>query len=458
MKISVIDLGFNSIKLVNYYVNPDNSYKAYEQQGIRVRLGANLRETGLLSRESINSTINALKLFRDKINFQSINYVVAVATSAVREAVNKDDFLREVYQKTRFQFRVLSGKEEALFSYLGAIKSICIPTAVFFDLGGGSLEIVYTENYRIKQFMSLPLGSLRLSQIYSREDGTYSKKNYLRMQSHILKTLPSSKELGKLTEATLIGVGGTLRSIAGYDQEIKNYALDKIHNYKIDYQSIECISRRLSKMRPRQIARIDAIGSNRAETITAGSCVINMLMRKLAFGKIVISTHGLREGVLSSFLEFPTPFYTENINKDQIQNFVRVSCKPEIIPESICSPVKPLTFAGLIKKQDYKILAHAIKEMSEIALTADLENVFHTIMDKDFRDLSHREQLLLALSIIYTRNPNTAKRFFIRYRQILKSQDKKSIKKIAACIGLSTVPERMKTKVKLTAFNEKENE
>ena len=86
LKISVIDLGFNSLKLVNYYVNTDNSYKAYEQQGIRVRLGANLRETGLLSRESINSTINALKLFRDKINFQSINYVVAVATSAVREA------------------------------------------------------------------------------------------------------------------------------------------------------------------------------------------------------------------------------------------------------------------------------------------------------------------------------------------------------------------------------------
>ena len=79
-----------------------------------------------------------------------------MATSAVREAANKDDFLREVYEKTRFQFRVLSGKEEALFSYLGAIKSTCIPTAVFFDLGGGSLEIVYTENFRIKQFMSLP--------------------------------------------------------------------------------------------------------------------------------------------------------------------------------------------------------------------------------------------------------------------------------------------------------------
>jgi exopolyphosphatase / guanosine-5'-triphosphate,3'-diphosphate pyrophosphatase len=69
--------------------------------------------------------------------------------------------------------------------------------------------------------MSLPLGSLRLSQIYSREDGTYSKKNYLRMQSHILKTLPSSKELGKINEATLIGVGGTLRSIARDNRDQK---------------------------------------------------------------------------------------------------------------------------------------------------------------------------------------------------------------------------------------------
>ena len=454
----MIDLGFNSIKLVNYCVNPDNSYKAYEQQAIRVRLGAKLRETGLLSRESINSTIDALKLFRDKINFQSINYVVAVATSAVREASNKDDFLREVYQRTRFQFRVLSGKEEALFSYLGAIKSTCIPTAVFFDLGGGSIEIVYTENFRIKRFMSLPLGSLRLSQIYSTEGAMYSKKNYLRMQRHILKTLPSSKELGKITEATLIGVGGTLRCIAEYDQEIKNYALDKIHNYNMDYESIECISKRLFKMTSRQIARIDAIGSNRAETITAGSCVINMLMRKLSFGKIVISTHGLREGVLSSFLEFPSSFYTEKINKDRIQNFLRVSCKPEIIPESIYSLVKPLTFAGKIKKQEYKILAHAIKEVSKIALTGDLENIFYTIMDKDIRDLSHREQMLLALSIIYTSKPNTAKQFFLRYRQILKSRDKKSIKKIAACIGLSTLPERIKDKVRLSAFNEKENE
>jgi exopolyphosphatase/guanosine-5'-triphosphate,3'-diphosphate pyrophosphatase len=172
-----------------------------------------------------------------------------------------------------------------------------------------------------------------------------------------------------------------------------------------------------------------------------------MLMQKLSFGKIVISTHGLREGVLSSFLEFPTSFYTENINKDQIQNFVRVSCKPEIIPESIRSPLKPSTLAGSIKKkQEYKILAHAIKETSEIPPTDDLENMFYTIMDKDIRDLSHREQVILALAIIYTRKPNTAKRFFLRYRQILKSQDKKSIKKIAACIGLSILPERIKAK------------
>jgi exopolyphosphatase/guanosine-5'-triphosphate,3'-diphosphate pyrophosphatase len=73
-------------------------------------------------------------LFHDKINFKAIDYVIAVATSAIREAANRDDFLREVYQKIRFQFRALCGKEEALFSYLGATKSTCIPTATFLTL------------------------------------------------------------------------------------------------------------------------------------------------------------------------------------------------------------------------------------------------------------------------------------------------------------------------------------
>ena len=159
----MIDLGFNSVKLVNYYVNDNNnSFKAYEQRGVKAKLGEGLYETGELCEESIERTINALKLFRDIISFQSIKCVLPVATSAVREAKNKEDFLKQVYKSTGFQFKVLTGKEEALCSYAGALNSTCVPTSLFFDLGGGSLEIVYTENFVIKKLISLPIGGIKV--------------------------------------------------------------------------------------------------------------------------------------------------------------------------------------------------------------------------------------------------------------------------------------------------------
>ena len=196
MKVSIIDLGFNSAKLVNYYVNRNNnSFKAYEQEGAKVRLGQGLHDSGILGREPIQRTIHTLKLFRDIINFQCIKSVLSIATSAVREANNKNDFLHEVLQNTGFRFRVLSGKEEALYSYLGALQSTCIPTALFFDLGGGSLELVYTENFKIKKFISLPLGGLRLSQTFRDSDGAFFKKTIPKWKDMYLRHFQTGGDL-----------------------------------------------------------------------------------------------------------------------------------------------------------------------------------------------------------------------------------------------------------------------
>lgn len=150
MKVSVIDLGFNSTKLVNYIVGSDNSFRIEEEHSIKARLGEGLSEKGLLSDQSIIRVIEVLKLFREIINIKSIKHVLPIATSAVREAYNKQDFLRMVYELTGLQFRVLSAEEEALYSYLGAVKATCHPDTLFFDLGGGSLEIVSAKNYKIK--------------------------------------------------------------------------------------------------------------------------------------------------------------------------------------------------------------------------------------------------------------------------------------------------------------------
>ena len=150
-------------------------------------------------------------------------------------------------------------------------------------------------------------------------------------------------------------------------------------------------------------AKIDVISSNRAETITAGSCVITMLMRKLGFEKVVISNKGLREGVLSEFIEsLSKSCHPQNTNQDQIQTSVRLSCSgQEIIQKSIYSLLSPLISVGLIKQREYEIIVYAIKHLSKIPLTINLHNLFYTIIDEDISYLSHSEQLVLGSFLLY---------------------------------------------------------
>ena len=125
-----------------------------------------------------------------------IRNVLTIATSAVREASNQHEFLRLVQKETGFRFKVLAEEEEALYSYLGASRAIWLPEALFFDLGGGSLEMASTKDYKIKKIISLPLGALRLSEKYTlKPNGVFSKKAVFLLKTQITNTLPSSSDL-----------------------------------------------------------------------------------------------------------------------------------------------------------------------------------------------------------------------------------------------------------------------
>jgi exopolyphosphatase / guanosine-5'-triphosphate,3'-diphosphate pyrophosphatase len=457
MKVSVIDLGFNSVKLVNYDIKKDDTFKAYQQEGVKVKLGEGLQETGYLGKEQVDRTIEALRMFHDIINFDSIRHVLPVATSAVREAGNKGDFLKQVYSQTGFQFKVLSGQEEGLYSYIGALEATCLPTALFFDLGGGSLELVYTENYGIKKIKSYPLGALRLTQMFGKKDGTFSRKDYTKMEKHILETLPDRKELDLSPDTTLVGVGGTLRAMARYDQELKDYELDKVHNYELDAASVSSIAEKLYEMDADELEEVKAIGSNRVDTITAGAAIIDALVQKFGFERIVVSAEGLREGVLSVFVRDPKTFYHGGISNEKAKTFVTFACQAEMLPEHTVTLVRPLVSNGLLREKERMILTHAIKQAEELPPVTNLNNLFYMMIDEDSAFLSHREQLILALSIVHTRKEKAADWLFSRYRSILEPQNRRSIEKISACLALSAILERAKANVKLSIKGKKVN-
>jgi exopolyphosphatase/guanosine-5'-triphosphate,3'-diphosphate pyrophosphatase len=300
-------------------VNHNNSYKAYDQKKIDVRLGSGLNnQKGLLKREAIRRTIDGLKLFKSIIDFHTIGHILPVATSAVRDACNKAEFLREVYLETGFRFKVLSGEEEAFYSYYGARKYLRgTENIVYFDLGGGSLEILYSENARIKKAMSIPIGTLRIAQTYRRFTNIFSKENYDNMRQYLLDSIPDRMEIGIKPQAVLVGGGGTIRAAARCDRELKGlYPFKKVQNYKLDYRSMDSINRLFWKLKPEEIAkRTESINRSRAETITAGLCIITTLMSNLEFKEVTVSSSGLREGILSSFLALRNPKNNMNFGK-----------------------------------------------------------------------------------------------------------------------------------------------
>jgi exopolyphosphatase/guanosine-5'-triphosphate,3'-diphosphate pyrophosphatase len=445
-KISVIDLGSNSVKMVNFNVNPDNSYQAYQHESVTVRLGEGLTETGNLKDGPIKRTTSALKLFSDIINVQSIKHVLAVATSAVRDAINKDEFLDRIYFETGFKFRVLSEEEEALYSYTGAIRSLGLPTVLFFDIGGGSLELVSASQFKIKKIISLPLGTLRLMQAFA-DNTTISKKSLGKMKSHIWNLIPTRKELQLSDDCVFVGVGGTLRAMAKYHQDITGYPLNKIHNYKISKKAIHSISTRLALLKPEKIAKINSISSNRAETIAAGSCVIDLLMEKLGFDEITVSAQGLREGTLSLSLEYPKEFAAGKIDQEHIQNSIRYSYEPDMIPQHMEDIVRFMVSTGFISESERLILAHAIRQIPSSATFQNITNFLVVGMDVDSH-LSHHDQLISVLSIIHTKKKKRLDKIFERFDSILQQSDKRSIRKISVLLLLSEILNKADAKIK----------
>lgn len=400
----------------------------------------------------MSRAIDTLKLFRDMIQSQPIKSVLPLATSAVREASNKDEFLDDVYKETGFRFKVLSEKEEALYSYVGAIKSLQIPDSLFFDIGGGSLEIVHSEGFKIRKVISLPLGALRLTQQFDGENERFSEKNYKNMKRFIWSLLPQKKEMGFGKGTKLVGVGGVLRALARYDQKIYKYPLDKIHNYRMNFRFVNTIAKQLYKMKCNDIAKISVIGSSRAETIVAGSCVIDTLMEKFGFDNLCVSNHGLREGALSVFLENPKAYHSKNITAEQIRQTIGSKIMLQPFPHTK-SFVDTLVSSKLLNKREIEILLYAEKKIAEKLSFNNPQSLFYYILDEDM-SLSHANQLILGLALVHRRHVKTSDWLFARYKSILSQHDKTTIRKISSLITLLQVIEQTNSKIELKRYTD----
>ncbi|MDA4119022.1 MAG: Ppx/GppA family phosphatase [Thaumarchaeota archaeon] len=447
MKVAVIDVGFNSLKMVKYKVEPDGSAKSYGQLGVMAKLGEGLERTGYLGNEPISRTIDALRLCRETASLESIDHVLSIGTSPVREAANREEFLKRVQEVTGLKMRVLSGNEEALYGMVGAARSMEASNSLFFDLGGGSLELTYAEKSRIRRILSLPLGALKLTSMYAGKNGTFSRKDRAKMVKHVEQFLPSRRELGLDNDTVLVGTGGTVRAMARYDQDIIEYPFDKVHNYSIGFDSVQQMSREFLKLKARELDKVDAIGEGRSETIAAGALVVRTLMKRLGFKRLTVSTHGLRDGILEEFLEGGVRSRNGDHRSEDVERLLSRPDRPAGLADA-AELLECLVRNGLFDERERRIVQTGVwRARAPDCFESDADAVFGILMSEDL-PMSHRDQLLMAVSVVRARRPRTANWLMRRYDGVF-SLDAKLVKRLGACLKLMEILDRSRAQYRV---------
>jgi exopolyphosphatase / guanosine-5'-triphosphate,3'-diphosphate pyrophosphatase len=305
--ISIIDLGYNSIKISIYNVYKNGHYSKKGQQQEYVQIGHNLyKNNNIIESQNIERVIKFLNKFKDESKQMKIDTVISIGTSAVRDADNGKEVIKKIKKNTGFEFNVLSGFEEGFFSSLGAQSVMHVPNGIFFDLGGGSLEMIHIENYKIKKIICLNLGVLRLSEKFVKfNEKLEEETRYKHLEDYLYKHMPTIEQfdLDISMDTRLVGIGGTVRTLSKFISGIFKISPSFSYNRVILNKKIVDLSNDIfKKLSQDELLKIKLIDQQRSKTITTGSYVIKILMEKLGFDEVLVCPTGLREGILENYL------------------------------------------------------------------------------------------------------------------------------------------------------------
>jgi len=307
-RVTVIDIGSNSIRMVVYEKTSRFSFHILHESKTKVRISENAyTNNGNLQEIPMQRTFDALSDFLSISNALKARKILCVATSALRDAPNKKEFISKVKNKLKLNIKIIDGEKEA---YLGGIACANLlppqDNALSIDIGGGSTEFTLIQDDNVSNTISLQLGTIRIKELFLDTDSLEKAREYIDTQLDAISSFNPS---------TLIGIGGTLRAISSAIMSTKNYPLDKLHAFEYSPLELkEFISQILDTDSTTELQQL-GIKNNRLDIIKSGALILERVMNKLTLNNIITSGVGVREGVyLSDLLRNSKHKFPKNYN------------------------------------------------------------------------------------------------------------------------------------------------
>ena len=296
--LAVVDLGSNAVRLQVASAQPDGTLEVRAEDRAAVRLGAQVFRTGRLSSESISGCAGALVRFAKLAQTAGATHVRAVATSAVREASNRDELLRAARSRAGIDVEVISGAEEARLVCLGVFQGTSASDrSLLIDIGGGSTEIISAHGEEPEHAFSLQLGSVRLSEFFVEHDPISRREAQLieeAVEDAVLQIDPVL--IGK--HRRIIGAAGTTGAVAALAQSMSGTPGG---SRPVSHAEVRAV---LDKLRSADLKKRKKLGvdPSRIDVIYAGTAILEGVMRKLRVEEMQVTTRGLRDGLMADLV------------------------------------------------------------------------------------------------------------------------------------------------------------
>ncbi|MFE9171449.1 Ppx/GppA phosphatase family protein [Streptomyces kebangsaanensis] len=314
-RVAAVDCGTNSIRLLVADATVSNSASGAGTTGelvdldrrmTIVRLGQGVDRTGRLAPEALERTFAACREYAGIIKEHGAERLRFVATSASRDAENRQEFTRGVMDILGVEPEVISGDQEAEFSFTGATKELTgrgdlARPFLVVDIGGGSTEFVVGDDH-VRAARSVDVGCVRMTERHLVRDGVVTdpptEERIAAMRADIEAALDRAEETVPLREArTLVGLAGSVTTVSAIAQDLPAYDSAAIHHSRVSRDRVREITRALLHSTHAERAAIPSLHPGRVDVIGAGALVLLTIMERVGAEEVVVSEHDILDGI-----------------------------------------------------------------------------------------------------------------------------------------------------------------
>jgi exopolyphosphatase/guanosine-5'-triphosphate,3'-diphosphate pyrophosphatase len=310
--LAALDLGTNNCRLL--VARPQHQgFRVIDAFSRIVRLGEGVTSRGVLSKDAMDRTVEALKVCASKMRRREVTLSRVVATEACRRAKNGADFIDRVTRETGLTLEVITNREEAELALAGCVPLFDprIPNAIVFDIGGGSTELAWLrrgdDGERLSlDVMSMPVGVVTLNEKYGgdRFDGETYRAMVWECGTR-LEAFDAAHGIGgriRQGNVQMLGTSGTVTTLAGLRLDLKRYIRDRVDGTFLDFADVQRLAHGLAGMDFQDRAAHPCIGRERADLVVAGCAILEAICEKWPVGQLRVADRGVREGILFGLL------------------------------------------------------------------------------------------------------------------------------------------------------------